>query len=307
MPLGVLCKLGDEKDINADMAFTVGNFFKKIVTIDNSQLLFVVRNGNYFFEVKCKSLDSATHFGLETYGEISYYSHKYNKEEMKNLFALAMHNMRPIKPLYILSIEKMKSVDEIEKLNTADKSPEQYKQFWGDFPHPQKDIFKGLPKWSDNFSDDLSCSVHTRGRTIYFEIEYKDFTPHYNTDRDGGWYLYTHKEIAVGEIHFQTYYSLQEFLNKISSLEGIKYVSDVGCNLLECKLPFVQNGVLYFSGSVKDLFSFVGIRNYYTICMTFRDNVNYSDDDWIYGGDIRGPLWSTKNGNDPYPEGYLHF
>ena len=32
MPLGVLCKLGDEKNINADMCFRASNYFKKIVS-----------------------------------------------------------------------------------------------------------------------------------------------------------------------------------------------------------------------------------------------------------------------------------
>ena len=286
-PVYFLSLLGQEKDFCADNCFNTSNFFKKIVAINDSSLLFTIKNENYFFEVECENLKEGLFGRLSPSGNIRYYSHKYDNKEMALYFREAIDNLfgrfhSSIPQTSVIRIEKINSKEDLELFDFSNKKIKDGLSF-----------HKVYPEWAKNkASIEMLCSFHVFDKIISFEVKYDNFTPHYNSDRDGGWYVYTHTESIVGEIHFQTVYSLQEYLLKLEQ-KTVRYEYEGNQDVLECRYPLDIKGYIYFSISVNLLFYNLNVKNIQVLCETFKDNVCYVDDNWIYGGSLKG-FWQPK-------------
>ena len=177
--------------------------YTEIKSASGGELIVLVKFHNDFFEVKCKSLPLSRSFhlsGLFNFVDgIQYLSHKFNMEIMKAQFREAIH--RPKDYLHICQIRNLAPTSKSPKL----------------FPMQHIDENEGLelgyPEWSFNEkSTDILCSISISKSRLIMIVPKVDFTPKYNTDRDGGWFVYTHEQYVIGIKDFETIYDLQSFL-----------------------------------------------------------------------------------------------
>lgn len=265
--------------------------YTEIKSASGGELIVLVKFYNDFFEVKCKSLPLSRSFhlsGLFNFVDgIQYLSHKFNMEIMKVQFREAIH--RPKDYLHICQIRNLAPTSKSPKL----------------FPMQHIDENEGLelgyPEWSFNEkSTDILCSISISKSRLIMIVPKVDFTPKYNTDRDGGWFVYTHEQYVIGIKDFETIYDLQSFL--LSMLKRIDIKCDFSLSdVYNMILPIEYAGRVEFKKSVHLFFQSLGIFEVGTIYKTFEENVDKLDDKWIpvwYGG-RRGPWTAIK-----YPYGF---
>ena len=255
------------------------SFRGNIEAYDGEKLLLTIRCDDFFFEVECNyiSISDGTALHIDwSARNTKFYSHKYSEEEMEKMYSYSKElfdggwRTRPF-TTYISKIERMNSDADISSKFLENRLP-----FGFNSPDYNTGYYSGIPKWGENITnEELSCSiiVYSDMKKVVYKIEKDDFKmTNYETDRDGGWFVYLRKDYVEGRKMFKTVYDIQDYLVRIAKKANVnyKYPGEID---LTCKYPFKHETFIPFTCSIDEFFSEIEVDDFYTVKEERRDNV----------------------------------